>query len=253
MRYLIIFFVLIATGCSTDDSLAFAATENPEENPTDTDDGDTKDHPKVNTDGAYTYLALGDSYTIGQSVCTSCSFPLQLAEAFQDQTRKELQTKIVATTGWRTDNLIEAVKNEDLKNTYDLVTLLIGVNNQYQAKPFSQYETEFVKLLQSAIDLAAGNKDKVVVLSIPDYAFTPFGQQFNNPEEISLELDTYNAYAKSISKDLEITFLNITDITRRGLDQPNLVASDGLHPSAEAYRLFVERLLPLVETKLVKD
>lgn len=225
--------------------------------PTATDDNDNQNNIENDNeeqedeeDTNLSYLALGDSYTIGQNVCESCRFPVQLVTAYNNDSNKTLSVKIIATTGWRTDNLIDAIDRDDPATDYDLVTLLIGVNNQYQGRPFTQYQEEFVALLETAIILANGNKDHVVVLSIPDYAFTPFGQSTGNPEQITTELNAYNAFAKNTSDNYNITFLNITDISRRGLDEPNLVASDGLHPSEEAYRFFIERLLPIVKNKI---
>lgn len=197
-------------------------------------------------------LSLGDSYTIGESVCETCRFPEQLKEglkpSFNLQTTFEL--KVIATTGWTTSNLINAIANYNTASNYDLVTLLIGVNNQYQNKPFSLYETEFPELVATAITKAKGNKNKVIVVSIPDYAFTPFGQNNGNPTTISEQLNQYNAFAQNYCEQNNITFVNITDITREGLNNPELVASDGLHPSELAYSKFVERLLPLAIEKL---
>lgn len=198
------------------------------------------------------YLALGDSYTIGQSVCENCRFPEQLKDSLKNYltSSDNVSLKVVAQTGWTTTNLKTAIANENLIADYDLVTLLIGVNNQYQNKPFSLYETEFPELLQTAIALAKGDKNRVIVVSIPDYAFTPFGQGTSNPENISNQLDEYNLFAKNHAASLGISFVNITDITREGLDNPELVASDNLHPSELAYSKFVERLLPIARTIL---
>ena len=209
-------------------------------------------HTQENNTGTadLNYLALGDSYTIGQSVCEGCSFPLQLEAEFNASSNAAMQTKIIAITGWRTDNLISAIERENPNDNYDLVTLLIGVNNQYQNRSFSQYETEFPELLQTAIRLASGDKNNVIVVSIPDYAYTPYGQSTSDPPKISNELEKYNAFAKATSEAQEVTFLNITDITQRGVQEPQLVAGDGLHPSALAYKEFVERLLPLVKEKV---
>lgn len=197
-------------------------------------------------------LSLGDSYTIGESVCETCRFPEQLKEGlkpnFNLQTTFELQ--VIATTGWTTTNLINAIANQNLPTNHDLVTLLIGVNNQYQNKPFSLYETEFPELVTTAITKAKGDKNKVIVVSIPDYAFTPFGQNNGNPTNISEQLDQYNAFAQNYCEQNNITYVNITDITREGLNNPDLVASDGLHPSELAYTKFVERILPLAIEKL---
>jgi len=198
------------------------------------------------------YLALGDSYTIGQSVCTTCRFPEQLKDSLKNYlpSTDDISVKVVAQTGWTTTNLKNAIANENLIDEYDLVTLLIGVNNQYQNRPFSLYETEFPELLQTAIALAKGDKNRVIVVSIPDYAFTPFGQGSSNPENISNQIDNYNLFAKNHAESLGVEFVNITDITREGLNDPELVASDNLHPSKLAYSRFVERLLPIARNIL---
>jgi acyl-CoA thioesterase I len=191
------------------------------------------------------YLALGDSYTIGQSVCETCRFPEQLRKKLENQNLKNTYTsKIVATTGWTTTNLIGAIKAQNLTSNYDLVTLLIGVNNQYQNRPFSVYEMEFPELVTQAIAYAKGDKSNVIVVSIPDYAYTPFGKSLTNPSKVSLEIDNYNAFAQKYCSERNIEFITITDITRQGLTNPNLVATDGLHPSELAYSLFVDRILP---------
>jgi len=191
------------------------------------------------------YLALGDSYTIGQSVCETCRFPEQLRKKLSDLNPKNTYTsKIIARTGWTTTNLISAINTENPASNYDLVTLLIGVNNQYQNKPFSIYENEFPELVNKAIVLAKGDKSNVIVVSIPDYAFTPFGKQSSNPSKISSEIDSYNDFAQKYCLEKNIEFVSITDITRQGFINPLLVAQDGLHPSELAYSYFVERILP---------
>ncbi len=192
-----------------------------------------------------TYLALGDSYTIGHSVCETCRFPEQLRKKLGDLNPKNTYTsKIIATTGWTTTNLISAINTENPSSNYDLVTLLIGVNNQYQNKPFSIYEKEFPELVSKAIALAKGDKSNVIVVSIPDYAFTPVGKQSSNPSKISAEIDNYNTFAQKYCIERNIEFVSITDITRQGLVNPLLVATDGLHPSELAYSYFVERIFP---------
>jgi acyl-CoA thioesterase-1 len=198
---------------------------------------------------SYNYLALGDSYTIGQSVCETCRFPAQLSKSLGNlNVSNTYSLKIIAQTGWTTSNLISAVNTQNLTSNYDLVTLLIGVNNQYQNRNFSLYEKEFPELVKKVIALAKGDKTNVIVVSIPDYAYTPFGQASGNQTTISTEIDQYNAFAKKYCDDNAIVFINITDITRQGLTNKNLVASDGLHPSELAYSLFVERILPKATT-----
>lgn len=195
------------------------------------------------------YLALGDSYTIGQSVCETCRFPIQLQTEIKEilAANNLVTTNIIAQTGWTTTNLKSAIASQNPSSDYDLVTLLIGINNQYQNKPFSLYEQEFPEIVSIAIEKAKGNKANIIVVSIPDYAYTPFG---NGNTTISTQIDNYNAFAKSYCENNNITFINITDITRLGLAQPNLVATDGLHPSEVAYGKFVERIFPVAKTKL---
>jgi lysophospholipase L1-like esterase len=200
----------------------------------------------------YKYLALGDSYTFGQSVCVDCRFPEQLKDSLEQYLNFDdtFNIKLIAQTGWTTTNLNTAIANEPLLSDYDLVTLLIGVNNQYQNIPFSVYEQEFVTLVNTAITKGKGDKNNLIVVSIPDYAYTPYGQGTSNPANISSQLDAYNAFAQNYCNTNGITFINITDITRLGIQQPELVANDGLHPSTIAYSKFVERILPVAKNKL---
>ena len=197
----------------------------------------------------YKYLALGDSYTIGQSVCETCRFPAQLKDSISKYLNAidTFQVTIIAQTGWTTSSLRSAITSQNPTNDYDLVTLLIGVNNQYQHQPFSVYQHEFPELVATAIQKAKGDKNNVIVVSIPDYAYTPFG---NGNTTISTEIDSYNFFAENYCNANNITFINITDITRLGLVQPELVTTDGLHPSAIAYAKFVERILPKAKMKI---
>jgi lysophospholipase L1-like esterase len=188
------------------------------------------------------YLALGDSYTIGESVAPEERWPVQLAERLRKEGRTVEGPTIIATTGWRTDNLKNGMTIARLQPVYDLVSLLIGVNNQYQGKPLEPYKEEFEALLQEAIRLAKGDKDRVFVISIPDYGYTPFGQA--KREKITRELNAFNEANRAIAEKWGVKYFNITDISRQGLDQPELVAADGLHPSGKMYTLWVDRILP---------
>jgi poly(3-hydroxybutyrate) depolymerase len=199
----------------------------------------------------YKILALGDSYTIGESVCDTCRFPEQLKERLISEyaDRDEFSLQIIAQTGWNTTDLKNAITTAEPAINFDLVTLLIGVNNQFQGKPFEVYETEFAELVDSAISLVGDDASKLIVVSIPDYAFTPFGQNFN-PTATSAELVLYNDFAKEYCESVGLSYVYITDITQQGLETPSLVASDGLHPSELAYTKFVERILPLALAKV---
>ncbi len=185
-----------------------------------------------------TYLALGDSYTIGESVEISERWPVQLAKRLNDQGIEIAEPKIIATTGWRTDDLQKGIKEDkELLETYDLVSLLIGVNNQYQGKPISQYKKEFEELINTAIKFAENNPKRVFVVSIPDYGKTPFGAA--KEEQIAKELDEYNRIAKHIALSYGIPFFNITPISRKAKERPELVAKDKLHPSGKMYSEWV--------------
>ena len=188
-------------------------------------------------------LALGDSYTIGESVALSSRWPMQLVDSLQKRGVDCLQPKIIATTGWRTDNLKQAISKTKFKKdeSYNVVSLLIGVNNYYQGKTVESYAPEFEELLKTAIQLAGSDKASVFVLSIPDYGYTPFGKE--NQQKISEGIDAYNAVNKSITEKYGVKYYNITDISRRGLDETDLVAADGLHPSEKMYAEWVNVIL----------
>lgn len=196
--------------------------------------------------GSLTYLALGDSYTIGQSVETSKSFPKQLASEMANANGINVSVKIVAQTGWTTDVLINAIKTANLAPKYDFVTLLIGVNNQYRGYNIDTYRKEFVELLQASISYAGGNASHVFVLSIPDYSVTPFaGNDISTTSKIAAEIDAYNQINKDESEKFKVNYLDITPISRNAKTNPSLIASDGLHPSAEMYKEWVKLLSPL--------
>lgn len=187
------------------------------------------------------FLALGDSYTIGQSVPVSHCWPVQLIDSLREKGVSCFDAQIIAATGWRTDNLSTAIQNANLSNTYTLVSLLIGVNNYYQGRTAESYAPEFAQLLDKAIALAGGNKNHVFVLSIPDYGYTPFGS--SNQQTISAGINSFNAVNQQITQYKGVVYINITDISRRGLAEPDLVASDGLHPSGKMYTEWTQRIL----------
>lgn len=202
---------------------------------------------QTNTKAPIKFLALGDSYTIGESVKEEERWPEQLAAALRRKNYAVQKPRIIATTGWRTDQLKKAIVEANLKPEYNLVSLLIGVNNQYQGKSVAEYAIEFEDLLKTAIKLAGGKKENVFVVSIPDYGYTPFGKP--TQKKISKELDEFNAISKKITEVKGIQYINITDISRLGLDQPNLVAEDKLHPSGKMYGLWVDGMMEVRFTK----
>ncbi|MBS1951023.1 MAG: esterase [Cytophagales bacterium] len=185
------------------------------------------------------FLALGDSYTIGERVTEDERWPNQLAKLLSTN-KRHFVTTIIATTGWRTDNLANAIDIAQLKPEYSLVSLLIGVNNQYQGKSIDQYSIEFEELLKTSIRLAKGNRKNVFVVSIPDYGYTPFGEK--KKDRISADIDHFNSMNEKISEKYGVAYVDITAISRQGLSQPELVAPDGLHPSGKMYALWVKQI-----------
>jgi len=209
----------------------------------------TTDTTKVTNTATLNYLALGDSYTIGQSVDLSQSFPYQLKTNLTAQGYTVADPKIIAVTGWTTTDLINAIAQANLTQKYDIVTLLIGVNNQYQGKSQAQYRTEFVQLLNTAIAFANGNKQHVFVLSIPDYSVTPFAQG-SDVATIASQINQFNDINYYESTTAGVNYVNITGISREAASDPTLIAPDGLHPSAKMYGLWVNALAPVVVAKL---
>lgn len=204
---------------------------------------------KVTNKATLNYLALGDSYTIGESVELTQSFPYQLKANLTQQGYIIADSKIIAVIGWTTTNLINAITQANLNQKYDFVTLLIGVNNQYQGKSQAQYRTEFVQLLNTAITFANGNKKHVFVLSIPDYSVTPFAQN-SDRAKIAAEIDQFNDINFYESTQVGVNYLNITGISRQAATDLSLIANDGLHPSARMYSLWVNGLAPIIVNNL---
>ncbi len=196
------------------------------------------------------YLALGDSYTIGESVAEKERYPNILAEKLKMEQLDIEELKIIATTGWTTTNLKEAIEKENPMPDQDLVSLLIGVNNQYQGKEIGLYEKEFEELLKTAIRLAKNNPKRVFVVSIPDYGVTPFAAQ-RNTAQIAQEIDIYNAMADGICEKYGVAYFDITPISKRAKDDLTLLAGDELHPSGKMYALWVEHMAEGVR-KLLK-
>jgi acyl-CoA thioesterase-1 len=187
------------------------------------------------------YLALGDSYTIGQGVDTLDRWPNQLSSKLEQDGYTIEKTDIIAQTGWKTSDLLNAIEDSSLEN-YNLMSLLIGVNNQFSGIPFEIYANEFDELINQMIDAVGSNR--IFVVSIPDYGVTPFGS--NNSETIAQELDDYNEYARSRCQALNIPYINITEISRTLGASDGALASDNLHPSGIQYAEWVEEIAPAV-------
>jgi len=195
-------------------------------------------------------LALGDSYTIGEGVAEQDRFAWQTAQLLQTSNFTFTAPEIIAQTGWTTGNLISRLNTAPpQRSQYDAVTLLIGVNNQFQHRSQSEYRTEFTTLLQQAIRYAGNNSKKVTVLSIPDWGVTPFANGYNRAL-IAAEIDSFNNINQSISLLYNVNYINITAISRQAATDGSLLAADSLHPSSRMYRLWAEKLQPIIQSSL---
>jgi lysophospholipase L1-like esterase len=185
------------------------------------------------------YLALGDSYTIGEQVAPADRWPHLLQQQLAENGIDISLPDIIATTGWTTEELQAAISKQNPQQTYDLVSLLIGVNNQYRDYDIAIYKTEFEALLLQSIQFARGKNNRVFVVSIPDYGVTPFAIE-KNPPKIAEEIEQYNAIASDICHKHQIPFFDITADSKNASHDKTLIADDGLHPSAKMYKNWVE-------------
>jgi lysophospholipase L1-like esterase len=190
------------------------------------------------------YLALGDSYTIGESVRESGRFPNQLAARLREDGAIALASPlIVAMTGWTTDELAAGIAAAQPDGYFELVTLLIGVNNQYRGRALEEYREQFRALLERAVEFAHGISGRVFVVSIPDWGVTPFAAG-RDRARIAAEIDAFNQVNGAEANRAGARYVDITPVSRQAAAEPWLIASDGLHPSAEMYRRWVDLLLP---------
>jgi lysophospholipase L1-like esterase len=196
------------------------------------------------------FLALGDSYTIGESVNESQRWPVQLVGALRERGLNMADPDIIARTGWTTADLQRAIEQQYNGQTYDLVSLLIGVNDQYQGLSIGDYRARFKDLLNFAITAAGGDPTHVIVVSIPDWGATPFAEG-QDRVAIGAEIDAFNAVNREESLAAGVQYFDITPISRQAASDPSLVAGDGLHPSAEMYAKWVDFLVPYVAPLLL--
>lgn len=200
------------------------------------------------------FLALGDSYTIGEGVLPEERWPVQLAALLRARGFAVEEPDIVAKTGWTTDELVEGIIRASPSAPYDWVFLLIGVNNQYRGSPPEMYRQEFAELLLQAIDFAGGHPQRVIVLSIPDWGVTPFGAQDargRSPAQISAEIAMFNAINREETLLMEAHYVDITPISQEARSDLSLLAPDQLHPSGKMYARWAEEVLQmLVQVKV---
>ena len=201
---------------------------------------------------ALRWLALGDSYTIGEGVDPAGRWPIQLAARLRDAGIAIDDPRVIACTGWTTDELSAAMDAAEPLGEWDFVSLLIGVNNQYRGRSEHDYRGEFHGLLRRAVALAGGERGRVLVLSIPDWGVTPFaGAHGRDPATVSAELDAYNAVARALCEDEGVAFVDVTPASRDRGGEPAMLADDGLHPSATQYARWADAALPVAAALLV--
>jgi lysophospholipase L1-like esterase len=192
----------------------------------------------------YTYLALGDSYTIGEQILAENNFPNQTVKLINkagDGLHHFAAPQIIAQTGWTTDELDAAIDAANILKQYDIVSLLIGVNNQYRGRTAKDFKIEFEHLLQRAIQFASNKPNCVFVLSIPDWGITPFAEG-RDRKKVAEEIDAYNLVCQNASTAFKTHFINITDSQRVDGNKKEFLAPDGLHPSAKEYKKWSDKL-----------
>jgi len=213
------------------------------------DDSDNPMKGSFNTD-KLTYLALGDSYTIGEGVSDSGRYSSQLIAKLNSETDKWSAPKVIARTGWTVDELAQGIARDEIEGeTFDLVTLLIGVNNQYRGRPVENFKKEFEVMVISAISFAGEKSNHVVVISIPDWGITPFAKAKDMDEsKVTREINTYNLACKTISEKHEVAYIDINEAYQEVGDQIEMLAADGLHPSAQMYGIWTKKLFAHVKS-----
>ena len=198
---------------------------------------------------AYTYLALGDSYTIGEKVPSEENFPNQVISILRKKGFDFATPRIVARTGWTTDELQAGINKSKLEKHYDFVSLLIGVNNQYRGRDASDYIQEFELLLKQALKFAGNNPKRLIVLSIPDWGSTPFSEG-KDRQKIALQIDEYNKINKQVADKYRVPYVNITPGSRQAADNIELLAEDCLHPSGKEYKKWAVAVAAIIKSEL---
>ena len=203
------------------------------------DDNNNKNFISPNNK-SYSFLALGDSYTVGEGVSYEESWPSQFVDYALDRGIDFKNPELIAQTGWKTYDLLDAIKSSNLSVKYDFISLLIGVNNQFNSRPLSEFEDDLNEILTEINYLKKGNS-KVIVISIPDWGYSPYGSSYDR-ERISDEIDQFNNILKKISEQNNLNFVDVTQISRLAIKEPNLIAEDKLHPSGLMYLEWVEKI-----------
>ncbi len=240
IHVLTLLIFITSLSCSTEDKKQ-AITPNP-------DTGDSMEQEQ----DRFKYLALGDSYTIGQSVDITLRYPVQIADSLERRGYYMAAPEIIAVTGWTTSDLKAGIKAANPQGPYDLVSLLIGVNNQYRGMDINIYRKEFSELIDQSIYLAGNDTSRVIVLSIPDWGVTPFASGMDR-DKIAREIDQYNAINKEITLSKGIVWIDVTGISRLAEKDATLIAGDGLHPSGKMYTEWVRLAVPEIVRMLKEE
>lgn len=237
--FLIAILLALCSGCSKSSSSGAIFPSNPMvQEPVSAASGDTL---------VRTYLALGDSYTIGEGVTEPERYPAQTAAILSLQGIKFSPVKYIAQTGWTTGNLAAAIASQNLTATFDIVTIMIGVNDQYQKNDTIGYRQNFTGLLETSVRLAGNRSSRIIVLSIPDYGVTIFGAGWPN---VGIQIDAFNSINKSVTDSYGIAYLDITEISRKAAKMPGLILGGGPHFTGTEYGLWASPLSILMAKAL---
>ena len=197
----------------------------------------------------YNYLALGDSYTIGEAIHLNKSFPYQVVQLLRNEEYNFNAPEIIAKTGWTTDELQNDINNTTLLSKYDFVTLLIGVNNQYRGGDAIEYKQQFEEILKKAIELVNGKKEHVIIVSIPDYSVTAYAKSMD-VGKISREIEVFNGINKALSIQYKVQYVDITTGSKAAKNDISLIAQDGLHPSEKEYSKWAKKIVDVITSQL---
>ena len=201
---------------------------------------DAESNLDITNKNPFSFLALGDSYTIGEGVNEDERWPNQFVDIANENNVNFDKPKIIATTGWKTYDLINAINNTNFTNKYDYISLLIGVNNQFNSRPIEEFEEDLNKLMKKMKDLKK-NDGSIIIISIPDWGYTPYGN-VSERDDISKQINLFNSRLKYFASTNDLKYVDITEISRRAIKEPNLISNDNLHPSGIMYLEWAKKI-----------
>ena len=201
---------------------------------------DAESNLDITNKNPFSFLALGDSYTIGEGVNEDERWPNQFVDIANENNVNFDKPKIIATTGWKTHDLINAINNTNFTNRYDYISLLIGVNNQFNSRPIEEFEEDLNKLMKKMKDLKK-NDGSIIIISIPDWGYTPYGN-VSERDDISKQINLFNSRLKYFASTNDLKYVDITEISRRAIKEPNLISNDNLHPSGIMYLEWAKKI-----------